>query len=117
MASQETLAVPEPDDAVGEALWCLPEVLRVNAELSLWHGGPDAVAAAESRLLRSLDLARRQSAMSWELRSAMSLARLWRSGPRAPEAQEVLAGVYGRFTEGFDTTDLVEARALIAALS
>jgi predicted ATPase len=117
MASQATLAVPAPDDEVGEALWCLPEVLRVNAELALWHGGPDAAAAAESRLLRALDLARRQSALSWELRAAMSLARLWRSGDRASEGGDLLAGAYARFTEGFDTCDLVQARTLISELS
>jgi predicted ATPase/DNA-binding winged helix-turn-helix (wHTH) protein len=116
MAGQAVLTVPQPDDEVGEALWNLPEVLRVNAELALWHGGPGAAAAAESRLLRALDLARRQSALSWELRCAMSLARLWRVGPRAPEARAALAGAYDRFTEGFDTSDLIEARTLIGAL-
>ena len=116
MASQAVLTVPAPDDEVGEALWNLPEVLRVNADLTLWHGGPDAAAAPESRLLRALDLARRQPALSWELRCAMSLAMLWREGPRAPEAREALTSAYDRFTEGFDTNDLIKARALIDEL-
>ena len=60
-----------------EAQWNLPEVLRVNAELLVWHGGPSAVAGAEAQLLRSLDVARRQATLSWELRTATSLARLW----------------------------------------
>ncbi len=98
-------------------MWGLPEILRVNAELALWHGGPDAAVAAESGLLRALDVARRQSALSWELRAATSLARLWRDHGRAPEARDLLTGTYDRFTEGFDTRDLVDARTLIAELS
>jgi hypothetical protein len=50
--------MPQPDEDIGEAQWNLPEVLRVNAELLLWHGGPDAVAGAEVQLLRPRDLAR-----------------------------------------------------------
>jgi hypothetical protein len=72
-ASAATIAIPQPDDDVGDALWSLPEVLRVNAELLLWQGGPDAAAAAESKLHCSLDLARAQSSLSWELRAATSL--------------------------------------------
>lgn len=117
LASEPVLAVPLPDDDVGEAEWSLPEVLRVNAELALWRGGPDAAEAAESRLLRALDLARRQSALSWELRAAASLARLWRDGGRMAQARDLLAGTYDRFTEGFDSADLVRARGLIAELS
>ena len=64
---------------------------------------------------RALDVARRQQAKALELRAAMSLARLWQQGKRA-EAYELLAPVYGWFTEGFDTADLQEARALLDAL-
>ena len=63
IASLPTISVPWPNDDAGDALWCLPEVLRVNAELLLWHGALDATAAAESKLLRSLDLARQQSTL------------------------------------------------------
>ena len=66
------------DEVVGDAHWSLPEILRVNAELQLWRGGPGCREAAEATLMRSLELARQQSALSWELRSAMSLARLRR---------------------------------------
>src|ERR1019366_9858466 len=64
MASLPVIPVPRPDEDIGEAQWNLPEVLRVNAELLLWHGGPDAVAAAEAQLLRSLGVARRQAVLS-----------------------------------------------------
>ena len=111
------IPVPQPDEDVGDALWSLPEILRVNAELLLWHGGPDAMPAAEAQLLRSLDLARRQSTLSWELRSATSLARLWHRGGRVAEARDLLAATIDRFTEGFGTSDVVTARRLIAEWS
>jgi predicted ATPase/DNA-binding winged helix-turn-helix (wHTH) protein len=114
LASADTIPVPQPDDDVGDAVWSLPEVLRVNAELLLWHDAPDATAAAESRLLRSLDLARQQSALSWELRAATSLARLWRRSGRVAEARDLLAATVDRFSEGFDTADVVAAQRLIA---
>jgi hypothetical protein len=117
LASAETVAMPQPDDDVGDALWSLPEVLRVNAELLLWHGGPDAAAAAESRLHRSLHLARAQSGLSWELRTATSLARLWHRSGRAAEARGLLAAICDRFSEGFDTADVRCARQLIAEWS
>jgi predicted ATPase/DNA-binding winged helix-turn-helix (wHTH) protein len=111
------LTVPAPDEAVGDALWSLPEVLRVNAELLLRRGGVRATEEAESSLMRSLDLARRQSAQSWELRAATSLARLWRDHGRAPKARDLLSAAYDKFTEGFDSADLIAARALINELA
>jgi predicted ATPase/DNA-binding winged helix-turn-helix (wHTH) protein len=117
LARKGALAIPLPDEDVGDALWSLPEVLRVNAELALWRGGPDAATAAETGLLRALDLARDQSALSWELRSALSLARLWRDRGRAAEARDLLAGTYDQFTEGFASKDLADARVLIAELA
>jgi predicted ATPase/DNA-binding winged helix-turn-helix (wHTH) protein len=117
MASAATIAIPQPDDNVGDALWSLPEVLRVNAELLLWHGGSDAAAAAESKLLRSLDLARAQSALSWELRAVTSLARLWHRSGRTAQALDLLAATCDRFSEGVDTGDFVGARQLIAKWS
>jgi predicted ATPase/DNA-binding winged helix-turn-helix (wHTH) protein len=106
------LAGQEPVDV----LWNTPELLRVDAELLLWHAAPGAVAAAEAKLLRALEIAREQSALSWELRAATSLARLWRRLGRAAEARDLLAGIYGKFTEGFATIDLVRARRLIEEL-
>jgi len=67
-------------------------------------------------LRRALDVARRQEAKSLELRAARSLARLWRQQGRHTEARDLLAPIYGWFTEGFDTADLQEAKALLEAL-
>ena len=113
LATLPIIPVPQPDEDVGDALWSLPEIQRVNAELLIWHGGPDAEPAAELQLLRSLDLARQQSTLSWELRCATSLARLWHRAGRAAEARDLLAATYDRFTEGFATSDVMTARRLI----
>ena len=95
-----------------EERWCNAELLRIRGELLLLGERPDA-SAAEDSFLQSLDWARRQDAVSWELRSATSVARIWRERGRTGEALELLAPVYARFTEGFETSDLNEARALI----
>jgi predicted ATPase len=71
---------------------------------------------AETWLQRALDIARRQEAKSLELRAAMSLARLWQQQGRRAEAHDLLAPLYGWFTEGFDTADLQEAKALLDEL-
>jgi predicted ATPase len=71
---------------------------------------------AEQNFLLSLDLARRQQAKSWELRTSTSLARLWLGQGKRQEAYELLVPIYGWFTEGFDTKDLQEAKALLAEL-
>ena len=73
-------------------------------------------AEVESWLQRALDVARRQEAKSLELRAAMSLSRLWRQHGKRTEARQLLAELYGWFTEGFDTADLQEARALLEEL-
>ena len=73
---------------------------------------PDA-AKAEAYFDRALAVAREQQAKSWELRAAMSMARLWRDQGKRNEARELLPPVYGWFTEGFDTLDLKEAKALL----
>ena len=65
----------------------------------------------------ALDIARHQQAKSWELRAAMSLARLWAKQGKCSEAYDLLAPVYGWFTEGFDTTDLKDAKSLLDALA
>ena len=96
--------------------WCEAEVNRIAGEIALKSPEPDAVKA-ESYLNRALSVARQQQAKSWELRAAMSLARLWRDQGKVSEARELLAPVYGWFTEGFDTLDLREAKALLEELA
>jgi predicted ATPase len=100
-----------------EERWCLPELLRIKGELILTENRAGAAIAAETQFLHALDWARRQQALSWELRSTASLARLWRDQRRIAEARELLARVYGRFTEGFATADLREAKALMEQLA
>ena len=116
------------DDAwrcVGEAMtamettkerWCEAEVNRIAGEIALMSPEPDA-AKAEAYFERALTVARQQQAKSWELRAAMSLARLWRDQGKVQQARELLAPVYGWFTEGFDTRDLKEAKALLEELA
>jgi predicted ATPase/DNA-binding winged helix-turn-helix (wHTH) protein len=96
-----------------EERWATAELLRIKGELFLLQGAPGAAAAAESHFTQALDWARRQGALSWELRCATSLAQLWRNQARSNEARELLAPVYDRFTEGFDTADLKAAKALL----
>jgi predicted ATPase len=99
-----------------EELCYLPEVLRIKAELLLMHDKSND-AATENEFSRSLDWARRQGALSWELRTATSLARLRRDEGRACEARDLLAAVHGRFTEGLATADLKAAKRLLDELS
>jgi predicted ATPase len=77
----------------------------------------DDAAAAETAFEEALSIARNQQAKSWELRAAMSLARLWRDKGKVQQARELLAPVCGWFTEGFDTRDLKEAKALLEELA
>jgi predicted ATPase/DNA-binding winged helix-turn-helix (wHTH) protein len=100
-----------------EERWLNGELLRVKGELLLLRGAPGAAAAAEDHFRQALDWARRQGALSWELRTASSLARLWRDQHRILEARALLRSVYGRFTEGFATADLREARSLLEQLA
>jgi len=99
----------------GVAGWCAPEILRAHAENGL-RAAPQRADDAEAGLERALDIARSQKALSWELRSATSLARLWRDRGRRPNAHRLLSDVYQRFDEGHATADLVAARELIAEL-
>jgi predicted ATPase len=92
-------------------------LLRVKGELLLSQGVQGAAAAAEDHFRRALDWARRQGALSWELRAATSLARLLRDRGRSVDAIAVLQSAYDRFTEGFDTADLKAAKALLDALA
>jgi class 3 adenylate cyclase/predicted ATPase len=106
--------------SIGEAIttvettkekWCEAEVHRTAGEITLLALEPDA-AQAEVHFRHALAVARQQQAKSWELRAAMSLARLWRDQGKQQQARDLLAPVYKWFTEGFDTLDLKEAKAL-----
>ena len=101
-------------DATKERVW-EAEVNRIAGEIALKSSQPDA-AKAEAYFERALAVAREQQAKSWELRAAMSMARLWRDQGKRDEARDLLAPVYGWFTEGFDTLDLKEAKALLDEL-
>ena len=101
--------------ATGER-WCEAEANRVAGEIALKSPEHD-VAKAQTYFKRALAVARQQQAKSWELRASMSLARLWRDQGKRDEARELLAPVYGLFTEGFDTHDLIEAKALLDELA
>jgi predicted ATPase len=87
---------------------------RLDGDLLLATGGSADEAAA--RYHRALAIAREQGARSFELRAATSLARLWRDQGKRAEARALLGPVYGWFTEGFDTRDLIDAKALLAEL-
>ena len=111
-ALNEGLAVAEKnDDRCHEA-----ELLRLKGELLLAES-PDQVAAAEECFRRAIETARHQQSKGWELRATMSLARLWQRQGRRDEAHGALAAVYGTYTEGFTTPDLVDAGALLEALA
>ncbi|MBV8088426.1 MAG: hypothetical protein JO139_02440, partial [Alphaproteobacteria bacterium] len=109
-AAEEALARTERSSAA----WWMPEASRIKAEVLLsCRGDTDE---AEDLLHRSLDLAHCQGALSWELRAATSLARLWRDQNRSADARGLLQPVYDRFTEGFETADLKAAKALLDTL-
>jgi predicted ATPase len=93
----------------------LAEAYRLQGTLLLRQPAPD-VAQAEACFQQALTIARRQQATSWELRATVSLARLWQQQGKQAEARELLAPVYNWFTEGFDTADLQEAKALLEEL-
>ena len=95
--------------------WCEAEVNRIAGEISLTSQERNE-GKAEAYFERSLEVSRQQQAKSWELRAAMSLARLRRDRGKVSEARELLAPVYGWFTEGFDTRDLKDAKALLEEL-
>jgi predicted ATPase len=116
------------DDArrsIGEAItametsketWFEAELNRIAGEIALKSPERDLVKA-HAFFERALAVARQHQAKSWELRAAMSLARLWRDQGKVQQARELLAPVYGWFTEGFDTRDLKEAKALLTQLA
>jgi predicted ATPase len=93
--------------------WCEAELIRLVGETHRLKGDRDA---AESHFAQAIEIAREQSAKLFELRAAVSLARLWSEQGKFAEARELLAPIYTWFTEGFDTSDLKHARALLAEL-
>jgi predicted ATPase/DNA-binding winged helix-turn-helix (wHTH) protein len=113
-------------DAVNEAIadsgaqhgqmWYLPELLRVKGEVLLQQGSDWSVSAAEVCFDQAGEMAREQGALFWELRVALSLARLRMTQGRRDEARRLLVPVYDRFTEGFDTINLREAKTMLDAL-
>jgi predicted ATPase len=90
--------------------------LRIAGEITLISPERDTLKA-EEYFESALSVARQQQAKSWELRAAMSMARLWRDQGKPKQARELLAPVYNSFTEGFDTLDLKEAKALLDSLN
>jgi len=116
------------DDAwrsIGEAItavkttkerWCEAEIDRIAGEIALKSPERDA-AKAQACFERALVVARAQQAKSWELRASMSVARLWRDQGKRHQGRDLLVPVYNRFTEGFDTLDLKEAKALLDELA
>ena len=120
-ASGRAGQVAEGSAAIDEALarserteaWGVTELLRIKGELALREGTPNAAEMAEGLFLKGLGWARDQGALSWELRTAMSLARLRRDCGRTQDVHDLLAPIYARFTEGFDTADLRAAKAFL----
>jgi predicted ATPase len=120
-AGQRADALATVDEALArsernEEHWCIAELLRIKGELVLLQKAPDAATAAGGHFRQALGWARRQGALSWELRAATSLARMWRDQGRTKEARQLLAPVYDRFTEGFETADLKIAKSYLDQL-
>ena len=109
----ETLARCERNDE----LWYIAELLRIKGELIILKGAAGVAATAEEHFLRALDWAGRQKALSWELRAAVSLARLWKHQNRLAEGRGLLGSVYARFIEGFASADLQQAKSLLEQLA
>jgi predicted ATPase len=105
-----------PDVETTKEKWCEADIHRTAGELTLMSPEADA-AKAEAHFERALAVAREQQAKSWELRAAIRMARLWRDQGKRYEARDLLAPVYGWYTEGFDTLDLKQAKALLDALA
>ncbi len=109
------------DEALGQSernddRWYVAELMRIKGELVLRQNEPEAAASAGALFSSSLDWSRKQNALSWELRTAISFARLMEQQGRGNEARALLEPIYFRFTEGFATKDLVEARSLLTSL-
>jgi len=111
-AIQQALAV---SDETGER-WAVAEVLRIKADLLLAHD-PSRADEVENLLIKSLEIARRQQALCWELRASCDLARLWQRRGRGKDALKLLRSIHGQFTEGLETPDLKAAEALMESLT
>ncbi len=125
LAYAELGAFDEASYYIGEAMtavettkerWCEADVHRIAGTIALMAPEPDT-AKAEVYFRRALTIANVQQAKSWELRAAMSMARLWRDQGKRQQAYDLLAPVYGWFTEGFDTLDLKQAKELLNELA
>jgi predicted ATPase len=121
-AGEAVLGLETVDSAIerceaNEERWYLAELLRIRGELVLQIGKANAVTSAEQHFLRAIDIADRQGALSWVLRSAISLARLRRDHGRTVEAREHLSAVLGRFSEGLGTGDPLSAKQLLTELT
>jgi predicted ATPase len=102
-------------DTTGER-WYQSELRRLQGELILLQQNADHRVEAESCFHHAISIAQNQQAKSWELRAATSLARLWQQQGKRQDAYDLLAPIYGWFTEGFDTADLQDAKALLVEL-
>lgn len=107
----EALALSEKN----EERWGLPELLRIKGSIVLLTGTPAREIDSEALFLAGMEKARDQNALFWELRCAMNICQLWRGQGKSHEARDLLTLVLGKFTEGFDTHDLVAANALLEA--
>jgi tetratricopeptide (TPR) repeat protein len=121
-SGQVALGLKTISEALEQAIrndeqWCMPELLRIKGELVLLESASGASADAEDCFQQSLDLARRQEALSWELRTAVSFSRFRRAQNRIREARQLLEAVYGRFSEGLGTADLKCSKDLLRELS
>ena len=121
MLAEAVALVPKTGERLYEA-----ELYRLKGELTLQQQSkvqspqpptPSTQAEAEACFLQAIDSSRRQHARLWELRAAVSLARLWQQQGKSQEARQLVAEIYGRFTEGFATADLKEAKALLEELN
>jgi predicted ATPase len=100
----------------GGERWFVAELLRTKGEILLYGEGDPSIVAAERCFSEALDVAREQGALSWELRTALSFARLRVGQDRQDDARQLLAPVYNRFTEGFETPDLRSASEMLQSL-
>jgi hypothetical protein len=111
------LALVEIGSELAEGGWLAPELLRLKGELLALRGGPADAEASEAYFRQALEAAGQHGALSWELRAATSLARLLRNKGKSADGLARLKSTYDRFTEGFDTADLVAARRLLDELT
>ena len=110
-----TIAEAQSLTTLQDEYWWEPELHRLEGDLLLASDGPSQ-ELVEACYQHALESAARQEAKSWELRAAVSLGRLWHDQGRHSEARDLLAPIYGWFTEGHDTPDLKNAKSLLAAL-